>query len=175
MNKGLASGLVLLTLGLGCGLLLAGVNAFTAPTILANENQVKYDAISEFYDLANYTILEESVDGGLVDTLFYLSDTGGTLQAIVYSVKQYGYQSNVKMLIAISSDLSVDGYKVVEQAETAGLGSLSVTYDFNMDGVIIPDLSAFDSISGATITSNAVKACFSAVFERAASDFGGGM
>lgn len=172
MSKGITSGLVLLTLGLVMGLLLAVVNALTAPTILANENQAKYDALAEFYDLGQYTIEEVTVTDSIIDSMYLLSKDGN-VEAIVYSVTKYGFQSDVKMLIAVSSSLTVDGYKVVSQAETAGYGALSPTHDFNMDGVSITDIASFDGISGATITSTAIKDCFTEVFARAANDFGG--
>jgi len=165
MNKGLVSGLVLLTLGLISGLLLAVVNSFTAPVISENEKLIKYAAIEEFYTLADYDLTEITLTSGPVDTIFVLKDkTTGNVEAAVYSVKEYGYQSYVKMLIAIDKSNTVAGYKVVEQGETAGLGTQSVTHDFQMNGVTVPSLDSFDSISGSTITSNAVKACFSDVF-----------
>ncbi|MGE0003510.1 MAG: FMN-binding protein [Candidatus Izemoplasmatales bacterium] len=173
MSKGIVSGLVLLTIGLVAGFLLAFVNSFTAPKILAYEQQLKYDAIGEFYDLSTYTITEVPVTtGGAVDTLYKVLD-GNTTVAIVYSVKSFGYQSEIKMLIAIKSDLTVEGYKIVDQAETSGYGTQAPDHDFQMDGAAVGDLSTFDAIAGVTYTSNAVKACFTAVFDRAATDFGG--
>jgi len=175
MSKGFISGTVLLILGLVCGLLLATINSFTAPKILETENKVKYDAIAEFYNLANYTIEEVKVENSIVDTLYLLTNTTtNSLDSIVYSVKQYGYQSDIKMLIAINGDYTVHGYKVVEQAETPGYGSKSVGFDFGLEGESIDNIDAFDAIAGATYSSNAVKDCFEAVFDRVASDFGGG-
>lgn len=175
MNKGLISGLVLLTLGLICGALLAGVNALTAPIITDMENQVKYDALADFYTIADYDLVEVPVVDANIDTVYlFKNKTTGTVEAAVYSVKAYGYQSEVKMLIAVNQDFTVQGYKIVSQAETAGLGSLSETHDFKMTGAVITDLSGFDSISGATITSTAVKACFIAVGNHLSVEFGGG-
>jgi len=187
MKQGLTSGLVLLALGLITGLLLAVVNSFTAPVILENENKIKYEAIGEFYDLSQYTISEETVSDGYIEAM-YLLKQGDTVVAIVYSTSAYGYQSDVKMLIAVNSDLTIEGYKVVSQAETSGYGAQSATHDFNMAGVSISGFSSdnwdpslwkqdgattFDAISGATITSTAVNRSFKAVFDRASSDFGG--
>jgi len=176
MNKGLVSGLVLLTLGLICGVLLAACNTLTAPIITNMENQVKYDALAEFYTLSNYDLQEVAItDNNNIDTVYLLKNkTDGTVEAVVYSVNAYGYQSDVKMLIAVNKDYTVQGYKIVSQAETAGLGSLSETYDFKMTGATVTDLTGFDSISGATITSTAVKACFIAVGNHLSVEFGGG-
>jgi len=188
MSKGLTSGLVLLVLGLVMGSLLAFVNALTAPTILENENQAKYEAIGEFYDLSQYTISERIVEDSIIDTMYILKQ-GDEIKAIVYSVTKYGFQSDIKMLIAVSSDLVVDGYKIVSQAETSGYGAKAPGYDFKMEGVNIvgfPEANwdvalwktdtgtTFDGIAGATVTSTAINNCFYAVFQRAEADFGGG-
>lgn len=188
MSKGLTSGLVLLVLGLVMGSILAFVNSLTAPTILENENKAKYDAIGEFYDLSQYTITEQAVSDSIIDTLYILKQ-GDEIKAIVYSVTKYGFQSDIKMLIAVSSDLIVDGYAIVSQSETSGYGAKAPGYDFNMTGVSIVGFDAanwdvslwktdtgttFDGIAGATVTSTAINNCFHAVFERAEADFGGG-
>ncbi len=187
MSKGLTSGLVLLVLGLVMGLLLAIVNSVTAPIILENENQAKYEAIGEFYDLGAYSIEEIEVTDSIVTTMYVLKQNN-EIQAIVYSVTKYGFQSNITLLIAVSNTLIIDGYTVVSQAETAGYGALAPTHDFNMTGVSIVGFSednwnvalwktdsgtTFDGIAGATISSTAINDCFKAVFDRATSDFGG--
>lgn len=173
MNKGLVSGLVLLTLGLICGLLLAGVNYLTAPIIKAEEDRIKFEAIYEFYPESSYAVEETVLTDGAIDALYIItSKTTQEVVGAVYSVKAYGYQSDIKMLIAVNNDLSMKGYKVVSQAETSGLGSNSVTHDFGIDSTIT-DLSGFDSMAGATVTSNAVKACFEAVKARVQTDLGG--
>jgi Na+-translocating ferredoxin:NAD+ oxidoreductase RnfG subunit len=174
MNKGLVSGLVLLALGLVCGLLLAGVNHFTAPVIKRNEDAVKFAALNEFYDVTLYDVEEVALTGA-IDTAFLIKEKGtSTLVAVVYSVQSYGYQSSIKLLIAVSSDKTIQGYKVVSQGETSGFGDKSLTHDFKVSGSMISDLSGFDSIAGATITSDAIKASFLAVAARVNTDFGGG-
>lgn len=195
MNKGLVSGLVLLIFGLVCGLLLAVVNYFTAPIILTEEQKIKYEVISEFYDLNAYTVNEVSQDGTFnmlsvhifnndydvkvtVDDMFELTGkTDGTLDAIVYSAKAYGYNTTdpIQMMIAVNSDLSIKDYQVVQEQETSGFGSKIVGRDFKVTGDNISDLSNFDGISGVTYSSKAVLACFTAIQQRAASDFGGGL
>ncbi len=194
MNKGLVSGLVLLVFGLVCGLLLSVVNSFTAPIIQTEEQKIKYEVIGEFYDLNNYTVNEVDLSGDYnmvtvnifnnnvdvkvtVDAKYELTGkTDGTLDAIVYSVKAYGYNTTdpIQMMIAVNSDMTIKNYKVVAQQETSGFGSKIVGYDFGVTGDNVSDISNFDGISGVTYSSRAVLACFTAVQQRAATDFGGG-
>lgn len=175
MNKGLISGLVLLALGIVCGLLLSVVNYFTAPKIKEVEDAIKYEALAEFYTLADYDLSE--VEGtGDFGTIFILKTKGTeTIEALVYTVSAQGYSDSAKvqMLIAVNADLSVEGYKVVSHAETTGFGADIVDNDFNVSE--IDDLTGFDSVAGVTRTSDAVKACFTLVGQRIAADLGGGL
>ncbi len=175
MNKGLVSGLVLLTLGLVCGLLLSLVNQFTAPRIEEQENLIKFAALAEFYTLEDYDLSEvEGTDG--VSTIYVLKTKGtDNIAALVYSVSAKGYSDNqeVEMLIAVNADLSVEGYKVVNHQETSGFGADIVGNDFNVTE--IDDLSNFDSVAGVTKTSDAIEECFNLVSQRISSDLGGGL
>ncbi len=175
MNKGLISGLVLLTIGVVCGLLLSVVNYFTAPKIKEVEDAIKYEALAEFYTLADYD-LSEAEGTGDFGTIFILKAKGTeTIEALVYTVSAQGYSDSAKvqMLIAVNADLSVEGYKVVSHAETTGFGADIVDNDFGVTE--IDDLNGFDSVAGVTRTSNAIKACFTLVGQRVAADLGGGL
>jgi Na+-translocating ferredoxin:NAD+ oxidoreductase RnfG subunit len=175
MNKGLVSGLVLLTIGVVCGLLLSVVNHFTAPKILEEENKIKYAALAEFYTLSDYDLSE--VDGeGDFGTIYILKEKGtDNITALVYTVEAQGYSDSqkVQMLIAVNSDLSVEGYKVVAHKESSGFGADIVNNDFNVNE--IDDLTGFDAVAGVTVTSTAIKQCFTLVSNRVNSDFGGGL
>ncbi len=193
MNKGLVSGLVLLVFGLVCGLLLAVVNHFTEPVIKDQELQLTYSALNEFYNIDEYDFSTVNLDNEFstiqvnlfernfdvkveIDKVYVFKDKStGDIDALVYSVQAYGYSSDVpiQMLIAINKDLSIKDYKVIKQQETSGFGSKIVDKDFKVSD--INDLSNFDGISGVTFSSKAVLACFTAVQDRAASDFGGGL
>ena len=170
MNKGLISGLVLLTLGLVCGLLLAFVNGFTEDRIEQEELRLKFEAIEEFYTISDFTLdLIELGDG---ETIYVLRKSG-TIEHLVYSLRAKGYGDDVEMLVAVNKDLSIEGYTVTYQNESPGIGTKIVGNDFNYTEA--DDVSSFDSISGATISSNAVKAIFNEVADRVEADFGGGL
>ncbi|MBN2540746.1 MAG: FMN-binding protein [Bacilli bacterium] len=186
MSGGIKSGLVLLVLGIISGLLLASVNAWTDPYIKEIELQEQYDALKEFYfdptdpnyatyqvsDLYDLTKLD--VNEGSISTILVLKDkTSGTLESLAYVASGNGYNGAVTMLIVVDSDLTVRGYKILTQNENPPIQEDFINYDYNVSA--ITDLSQFDAIAHATFTSNAVLACFNAVSERAANDFGGGL
>lgn len=175
MNKGFISGMVLLTIGLVCGILLSVVNYFTAPIITEEENKIKYAALAEFYVLEDYDLSE--VEGtGAFSTIYVLKEKGTeNIEALVYTVSAQGYSDSqlVQMLIAVNNDLSVEGYKVVAHQETTGFGADIVDNDFNVTA--IDDLTNFDAVAGVTKTSTAIRECFTLVSQRAAGDLGGGL
>ncbi len=176
MNKGFISGLVLLAIGVVCGLLLSVVNYFTAPKIKEVEDAIKYEALAEFYTLADYD-LSEAEGTGDVGTIFILKAKGTeTIEALVYTVSAQGYSGasqKIQMLIAVNADLSVEGYKVVSHAESTGFGADIVDNDFNVTQ--ITDLSGFDSVANVTETSNGILTCFTLVSQRVGNDLGGGL
>jgi Na+-translocating ferredoxin:NAD+ oxidoreductase RnfG subunit len=174
MNKGMISGLVLLALGLVCGLLLAGVNMVTEPVIVERQLEKVNETLEEFYDMSQYDVDIVDVNEDALETVYLLSDKdSGSLEAAVYATSAYGYQSEVKLLIAVNADRTVHAYQVVSENETDGLGSKAVTHDFGMADTSIDDLSSFDGIAGATVTSDAVLAGFEAVRDRVDEEFGG--
>lgn len=175
MNKGLISGLVLLTIGLICGLLLSVVNHFTADKILEEENKIKYAVLEEFYVLSDFDLSEVELTGSF-GTVYILKEKGtSNILSLVYTVKATGYSASapVQMLIAVNNDLTVEGYRVVSHQESSGFGADIVENDFNV--LKIDDLSGFASVAGITVTSDAIKACFTLIGQRVVSDFGGGL
>lgn len=172
MNSGLKSGLVLLVLGVFCGALLALVNYFTEPTILAAEEKAKYSALEAFYNLKDYDLNVIEIDGDDVQTVFVL-EQDDNVEALVYLVSGTGYNGPVQMLIAVNADYTVEGYTVVSHSEDAGFGADIIYNDFNVNSVT--DLSGFAAVAGASFTSQGIKECFEIVSQRAANDFGGGL
>jgi len=174
MNKRMTSGLVLLALGLLCGILLAGVNAMTAPVIQERQLEKVNETLEGFYDMNQYDVEITDINGDTIETAYVLTDKdSGSIDAVVYEASAYGYQSDVVLLIAINQDRTIHDYAVVSENETEGLGSEVVTHDFNIIGSSLGDLSGFDGIAGATISSDAVLACFEAVQNRVDEEFGG--
>ncbi len=182
MNKGLVSGLVLLALGLVCGILLATVNHFTAPVIEAQEKAMKYESLNEMltdFDTRqtdDFDITETTLSGH-VDTSYWLYDkTTNDLDYVVYSVSAAGYQSDIVMLIAVDADMIVKGYTIVSEGETAGVVDYIYTIDYKMVGRRADNVVSFDDISSVTtahFSLTAVLNCFQYVGEQADIDLGG--
>ncbi len=172
MSNSLKSGLVLLVLGVVCGLLLAVVNSFTAPEIERVEEKARYEVLELFYNLDDYGLSVIEVNEDDVQTIFVLTRKDET-EALVYLVSGTGYNGPVQMLIAVNSDYSVQGYSVVTHGEDVGFGADIIENDFNVTS--ITDLSGFDGVAGVTFTSQAIEECFSIVSNRAGTDFGGGL
>lgn len=168
-NKGLISGLVLLSLGLISGLLLAVINGLTFERIEEEELRLKFAAIREFYDIDQYDLEEETLENGSIYVLKNKNDQ--TKEHLVYSLTTKGYGDEIEMLVAVNKDLSIQGYKVTAQNESPGIGTKILDKDFKYTNAT--DLSKFDSISGATVSSSAVKVIFAQVAARVKDDFGG--
>ncbi len=183
MNKSLVSGLVLLCFGVVCGLLLAIVNHFTAPVILANEQRVIRETIRTFFaDVDDYDLEEIELEGDLEMAYLLKDKTTGAVHAAVYRVSAVAYNGRVNMLIAIDQELVVAGYSFIDNSGTEGLGLNLANLDFGMgDKPIAAWAVEFDTIAGATITSQGyapaydggVRNCFALVAERVGTDFGG--
>jgi Na+-translocating ferredoxin:NAD+ oxidoreductase RnfG subunit len=176
MKKGLTSALVLLVLGTVAGLILAVVNYFTAPIIAGHELAEKLAAMEIFYpDIATAYDVEEIKLEGDIDTVYILtSKTSHLVVAAIYSVSSMGYKTSVDMLIAVNADLTVQGYSLIGNGGTEGLGLDYAGIDFGMAGQPVSDTTgSFDAYAGATITSNAIRTCFDLVAARAATDLGG--
>lgn len=168
-NQGLISGMVLLTLGLICGLLLAFVNELTKDTIASEELRLKFEAIGEFYNVNDYNQSEVLLEDGSIYVL--RNKETDEIEHLVYSLSAPGYGDDIEMLVAVNQDLSIEGYTVTYQNETPGVGTRIVGYDFNY--LYANDLTTVDSIAGATVSSNGVKAIFAQVADRVNGDFGG--
>lgn len=177
MKKGLTSGIVLLVLGSVCGFLLALVNSFTAPIIAENALIAKIEALTVVYpNINNYDVEEIELSGG-IDTVYLLKNKSDQkVEAAIYSVSAPGYKNiDVEMLIAVDKNLTVVGYRLLSNSGTEGLGLDLQSISFGMkNGALINQVETkFDSIAGATKTSDGVKACFQLVAARVSSDFGG--
>lgn len=165
-SKGLVSGLVLLLFGLVCGLLLSVVNGITEDRIAAEELRLKFDVIRDFYNIDQFVLEELDIDNGSI----YVLKKDDTIEHLVYSLRAKGYGDDVEMLVAVNKDLSVEGYKVTFQNESPGIGTKILDYDFNYTDA--SNIGSFDSISGATVSSMAVKEIFEQVAARVKEDFG---
>ena len=153
--------LKLLVIGVVTALLLAVVNELTKDKIAENTAKVKQTAISELFpggfDISPYEGTLPADSG--VNDISVVRD-GNTYVGYVAEVAPKGFGGEITLMVGVNFDGSVNGVKLISHSETAGLGSrvgdteyLSKYIGANKDNVL-----GVDTISGATISSKAVRA-----------------
>ena len=132
----LKSSLLNMVLSLGvitivAALLLGGVYSLTKDTIAEAERNAQVQAISEVAPEFDNNPLEEQyvykANVGTKDSLdivVYPARKGGELVgAAVKSVTMNGFSGEIVIMCGFKADGTVNNYKVLKHAETAGLGS----------------------------------------------------
>ena len=135
-------------IGLCCGLLLGGVHVLTEPAIEANRSrhvwQLAFDMLGEGFDPTGLAWQGDQVDlpGGI-----WLKRS--TIQ---------GYAGEIQLLAAFGNDGRLLGARVAAHGETPGLGDF-IDVDkspWMLQFATTPPLEV-DAVTGATITSQAVR------------------
>jgi len=159
-------------------LCLALVNKLTAPVIAQNQIKTMEAAQKEVLpeadsfkalDFSNEKLEFTKTSGTYIDN-FYLGMNGDkTVGYVVTAVSKKGYGGDIRVMVGIKSDLTINKVKITETKETAGLGLNASKPDFieqyigrseylsvikNSD----PTTEGTDiaAISSATVTSKAV-------------------
>ena len=178
MKKALTSGLVLLVLGLVCGLILALVNSLTAPIILSREQRAMEEALGNVlgseWNVSDFDAGTKPVEyeNSPISKAYFLK-VEGVLKVAVYQVVTAGFKGPITSLIAVDDQMKVLGYQQFHK-ESPGFGKDAIDEQiWYMVGVTLPDMSVFDTTGGATFTRNAVREAFELVASQAAIDFGG--
>ena len=102
-------------------------------------------------------------DGGFPDEInkvFEAVDASGNpIGYVVQLTTKDGYSGGVVMVVGISADGTVNGFSVTAHQETSGLGTKAFdpAYADQFKGIPATDVSGVATISGATLTSTAVK------------------
>jgi len=180
MNYFIKLGLVLLLITVIASGILAYVNGITADKIKANkvlaEQEARKKVLSAASRFEKHTKSLPAVKKepnplknvevtGDRQFVYYLGyDKDDQLAGYTFVASLYGYSSEVKTMVGVDLDMSISKIKVIEQAETPGLGANAATADFQnrflgMDQEqlkVDKDGGAIKSLTGATITSRAV-------------------
>lgn len=150
----------LMVFALAAALLLAVVNAFTAERIEMNTrdkiNAARKDVIGD-YEFAD--------TGADVSALTYVKGVfaamdGEECAGYVYEMESRGYGGTIYLCAGVSPEGYVTGVRVSAHAETKGIGTdagdrfLGKFTDMEAAG---GNAAAVDAMSGATVSSNAVK------------------
>ena len=135
-------------IGLSCGLLLAGVHALTEPAIEANRSR-------HVWQLAHQLVGDQFDPTGLVWQGDQVDLPGGIW---LKRSEVQGYAGEIHLLAAFGDGGRLLGARVADHRETPGLGDF-IDVDKNpwmRRFATTPPLEV-DAVSGATITSEAVK------------------
>ena len=162
---------VLLVISVIVALLLAFTNFVTKDKIAENikneQNIAKQEVLPEASDFTEITYQDES---GYVRGLFEGKDKDGNIVGWCVNVAPNGYGGAIDMMVGVLDDGIISSVKVVSHSETAGLGAKAQEPKFASQfagktgekaiSVIksgTPKEHEIVAISGATITSTAVK------------------
>ena len=172
MNKIVKNALVLMAFSLVLGFVLGAVYKITegpiAEATLRKEMEA-YKVVFENADTFNEVAVDAAAaakvmtDGGFPDEInkaFEAVDASGNpLGYVVQLTTKDGYSGGIVMVVGITSDGTVNGFSVTAHSETSGLGTKAFdpAYADQFKGIPAADVSGVATISGATLTSTAVK------------------
>lgn len=146
---------------------LAATNSVTRPIIDEATRVAQENARKELLPDADTFTRVEGIEVNNVDDV-YVADNGvGT----VITSKAKGYGGDVVVMTAITPDGTIKQIKVTEQAETKGIGSKvagDASYWTRYEGVPAEPIELgvqVDALSGATISSRALKNAVNSAIE----------
>ncbi len=140
-------------------LLLGVVNKFTAPVIEKHNEEKIQTAIETVTEgkINMSTSKEYKVEdeGSVRQITSYVNDSGD----IVYVVKTVtkGYAGDIEMMIGFDEKCNVTGVEIVNMSETPGLGANAKGNSKWLSQFLGNGQEKLDAITGATVTSDAVK------------------
>lgn len=163
--------ILLVTCAIAAGI-LAYLNGLTAPMIKQVKDKEAQEAQLEVMkdgddDTNIYSFkpkfLETNIKG---DSVFYYIAYNQADEKVgfVLTATKYGYSSNVTTVVGLDNEMKIKKIKVIDQAETPGLGAKCVNPDFaprfahlTIDQLNVDkDGGTIKSITGATITTRTI-------------------
>lgn len=159
--------------------LLALVNNITSPIIEANDQKNFEESMKEVMPGGSFEKMELDFtpeESGVKLESVYKANGGFA----VTTVCSEGYGGDVKVMVGINDDLTVNRVKIISMSETAGLGARASEEEFYgqysglRSGIGVeknkggkPENNTISAISGATITSKAVTKAVNCALEAA--------
>lgn len=144
-------------------LALALVNSFTAPVIDKNQAEKGDVARLELVPSADsfYLYDKEIPEVGKNVSKIYIAEQSGEEIAYCLNITVAGFGGNIDLVVAIDVNMKILGIKIISHSETANIGASAL----EDEGKLLPQyknlpISSLDNViavSGATVTSSAVK------------------
>ncbi len=157
-------------------LCLAFVNKITAPVIENNKiitmQQTQKEVLESAIEFEKVDVkhIDSEENGTYIEDAYRgLNKEGEVVGYVVSAASSRGYGGNIRVMVGITSDMTINRVKITESSETAGLGLKASNPEF-IDQYIGRDVSLtvkknisptnkgedIAAISGATVTSRAV-------------------
>ncbi len=158
--KFLKPALPLTVISVVIALLLAVVNSVTADKIVANTLIEKEKAIKgifsqcETFESGNASLFENSVsDAGVV------KDASGSIIGYYADVAPIGFKGEISLIVGTDTECKVVSVSLLSASETPGVGTKATdnSYLSRFSGLALDGVPEVDTITGATISSRAVK------------------
>jgi len=160
-SEGGTSEILRMTLSLGTiaffvSVMLAIVNAFTAPVIERNEMRILNDFLSSlFVDADTFEQLTiqktDEVEEG------YGALREGQLLGTVFIVSSRGYGGPIRLAVGVDRAGYATGISVLSESETPGIGTRVTHEDYYAQYYGLSDISSVDLLTGATTSSVALR------------------
>ncbi len=128
----------------------------------AEAYQAVYEAAAAFEDVDHSATLMKEYNatlpaGTAVEEVLRTVDEAGNSLGYVLTVSAKGYAGPVRIALGIDKSGTVIGYAVLEHEESPGFGANCENEDIKQQFLGITAASQLDGITGATITTNALK------------------
>ena len=164
---------ILLAVTVVAAVALSFVYELTEEPIARAEQEARVEAYQAVYaDVTFNTLAEEKTllreynatltDGTTVNELLTAVAADGKQAGYVLSVSAKGYGGPVTIALGIDLGGTVVGYAVLSHSESPGFGANCENADVKAQFLGITDAAQLDGISGATITTKALKGATSA-------------
>ena len=157
MNSSLKSLIVLLSICLVVAVLMAAIYALTAPKIEAANAAAEKEALRSVLPTATKF---EKIEGGHHESISSLyRDLGGSGYVAILLAKGYDSANPMKVAVGFDAEGKILAVKIISaNGETSGIGTKVTNEEFLTQFVGEDEtLTGVDTISGATISSSAVK------------------
>lgn len=149
--------IVLVAICIAVGAALAGINFITAPKIEEMQKQKEQEALDAVVpDNGGFTKLDVAELPSSVTAIY--SDNGSAAYAVMLSVKGYDSSNPMSVAVGFDEEGKIANVSVIScSGETKGIGSKVADSGFLSRFTGKSDVSDVDTISGATISSEAFK------------------
>ncbi len=160
---------ILLAITLVAAVALSFVYELTKGPIAEAAQKAKAEAYQQVYEnAATFADVENAAagikdynakftDGTAVEEVLRTQDVDGNHLGYVLTVSAKGYAGEVRIALGIDKSGTVVGYAVLEHGESPGFGANCENEDVKQQFLGITAADQLDGITGATITTNALK------------------